>query len=86
MKRWIRLEGPEKILAWAAEIDRQIEWENMYAHKCQACLRVYKNDSVKQVIREHHQEKLADVILGEFQLTRFEPADSATLPLESPTN
>jgi hypothetical protein len=38
------------------------------------------------VIREHHQEKLADVTLGEFLLTRFEPTDSATLPLESPTS
>jgi hypothetical protein len=58
----------------------------MYPHNCQACLRVYKDDRVKQVIREHHQEKLADVILGEFLLTRFEPAESAALPPESPTS
>ncbi|WP_460972843.1 radical SAM protein [Prescottella soli] len=73
LKRWIRLEGPEKILAWAANIDPEIEWENMYAHKCQACLRLYKDDRVRAVIQEHHQEKIPDVLLGEFLLTRFEP-------------
>jgi hypothetical protein len=35
LKRWIRVEGPEKILAWASTIDPSIDWEDMYAHRCQ---------------------------------------------------
>jgi hypothetical protein len=66
LKRWIRVEGPEKILAWAADIDPQIEWEGMYAHRCQSCIRLYKDEKVRRVIREHHQEKLADVIFQEW--------------------
>lgn len=43
LKRWIHFKGPEKILAWAATKDPSIQWENMYAHQCQACLRIYKD-------------------------------------------
>jgi hypothetical protein len=72
LKRWIRVEGPEKILAWAASIDPEIEWEDQYAHKCQSCLRLYQDERVRAVIAEHHQEKLADIILAEFLLSHFE--------------
>jgi hypothetical protein len=84
LKRWIRLDGPEKILAWAAEIDPEIDWENIYAHKCQACLRVYKDDRVRAVIQQHHQEKFGDVLLGEFLLTRFEAPAAPIFPEETP--
>src|ERR1043166_5309197 len=30
LKRWLRVDGPEKILAWAATFDPSIKWENMY--------------------------------------------------------
>jgi Radical SAM superfamily len=65
LKRWIRIEGPERILAWAAQHDPSIEWENIYAHHCQACKRLYSDPKVRQVILEHHTEKLADVLLAE---------------------
>jgi MoaA/NifB/PqqE/SkfB family radical SAM enzyme len=84
LKRWIRLDGPEKILAWAAEIDPEIDWENKYAHKCQACIRLYKDERVRSVIQACHQEKFADVLLGEFLLTRFEAPALSTFPEESP--
>jgi hypothetical protein len=83
LKRWIRLDGPEKILAWAADIDPEIDWENMYAHKCHACLRLYKDDRVRSVIQHHHQEKFADVLLGEFLLTRFQTPTDPIFPIES---
>lgn len=83
LKRWIRLEGPEKILAWAAGIDPEIEWEDLYAHKCHACLRLYRDERVRAVITEHHQDKVPDVLLGEFLLTRFETS-GATLPEPDP--
>jgi hypothetical protein len=72
LKRWIRAEGPERILAWAATHDEGIDWENMYAHRCQACLRLYRDERVRAVIRERHQEKLADVIFAEWLMFHFE--------------
>nr|WP_239120978.1 radical SAM protein [Catellatospora chokoriensis] len=86
LKRWIRVEGPEKILAWAAAIDPEIEWENRYAHKCQSCLRLYQDERVRTVINEHHQEKIADIVLGEFLLEHFEPEAESGFPSELPTS
>jgi organic radical activating enzyme len=72
LKLWIKVEGPEKILAWAATHDPSIEWENMYSHRCQACLRLYQDPKVGEIIREHHQEKIADVLLGEWLLYKYQ--------------
>ena len=66
LKRWIRVEGPEKILAWAAEQDHTIDWENMYAHRCQACKRLYSDPKVRDVILSKHEEKIGDVLLQEW--------------------
>lgn len=68
LKRWIRVEGPERILAWAATKDASIQWEDYYAHRCQACIRLYTDDRIRQVIREHHKEKVPDVVLGEWMV------------------
>ena len=62
LKLWIHYKGPEKILAWAAEKNPTIVWENMYAHRCQACHRIYKDPEVSNVVREHYAELLADVL------------------------
>lgn len=62
LKVWIRYLGPEKILAWASEKNPDIKWEGLYAHHCQACLRVYKDPLVGEVIREHYQEMLGEVM------------------------
>ena len=71
MKRWIRVEGPERILAWAADRDPSTEWEGMYAHHCQACLRLYKDEAVRTVIRDHHREKVADVVYAEYAMDHY---------------
>ena len=76
LKRWIRVEGPEKILAWAAGHDPSIAWENLYGHKCQSCIRIYKDEKVRNVIREHHAEKLGDVFLGEWLLYQYRPEEN----------
>ncbi|MCQ6274661.1 radical SAM protein [Bacillus sp. V3B] len=80
LKRWIKIEGPEKILAWAAEHDPEIEWEDMYAHQCQACFRLYKDPKVRQVIRNHHQEKIADVLFSEWLMHHYNTKDNVSLP------
>lgn len=79
LKRWIRVEGPERILAWASDHDPRIEWENMYAHRCQACMRLYKDPAVRDVIAKHYMEKVADVVAGEWLLYNYDspPAQSA---------
>lgn len=77
LKRWIRYEGPERILAWAASYDPDIKWENMYAHRCQACIRMYQDPRVRRVIRDHHLDKLPDLMFGEWLLFKYagEPPD-----------
>ncbi|MET0752561.1 MAG: radical SAM protein [Pyrinomonadaceae bacterium] len=62
LKVWMRYKGPDKILAWAAEKNPEIKWENMYAHHCQACQRVYKDPKVIKVIREYYPEVIAEVL------------------------
>ena len=73
LKRWIRVEGPEKILAWASTKDPGIQWEGMYANRCQSCIRMYGDPRVRKVILEHHQEKIAEVLTTEWLLYHFEP-------------
>jgi len=53
LKQRIRREGPERILAWAAAHDPEIVWENMYAHRCQACLRLHQDPKVRKVLADH---------------------------------
>jgi organic radical activating enzyme len=59
LKLWIKVEGAEKILAWAATHDSSIEWENLYSHRCQ-----------------YHQEKIADVLLGEWLLYKYQKVEA----------
>ncbi|WP_144312304.1 radical SAM protein [Terriglobus saanensis] len=62
LKLWLRYKGPEKILAWASERDPSIQWENMYAHNCQACQRVYHDPKVAATILTHYKEAEAEII------------------------
>jgi organic radical activating enzyme len=77
LKQWIRIEGPEKILAWAATHDPEIQWEDMYAHRCQACLRLYKDPKVRQVIADNYLEKMADVLFAGWLIFGEVPTDEA---------
>ena len=62
LKIWLFVEGPEKILAWAASKDEKIIWENQYAHNCDACRRVFSDDLVMKSISSFYQEKFDDVL------------------------
>ena len=73
MKIWLHYEGPIKILAWAAEKNPAIKWENMYAHCCQACLRIYKDPVVMQTIKENYREKIGQVISSAWMEEVFIP-------------
>lgn len=67
LKIWLFVEGPERILAWAASKNEQIDWENRYAHNCDACRRIYRDPVVAQTIAEHFEERYDDV-LAKFRL------------------
>lgn len=80
LKRWLRVDGPEKILAWAASRNTELRWEDMYAHRCQACLRIYKDPAVRETIRRLHAEAIPDVVMAEYLLfhheTEIDPSTS----------
>jgi organic radical activating enzyme len=78
LKRWIRVEGPEKILAWAASINSEIVWEDMYAHRCQACVRLYTDMAVRETIAENYEDKIPDVLFGEWLLNHCSATESST--------
>jgi hypothetical protein len=66
LKLWMHYKGPDQILAWAASKDPSIAWEGLYAHRCQACARVYKDPRVGEIIREHYEEMVAEVLQTAF--------------------
>jgi hypothetical protein len=70
LKQWIMVEGPQKILQWAAGKDPSIEWEEKYAHICDACRRLHSDRRVLEIIARHVKEEVADIML------RFNMLDS----------
>jgi hypothetical protein len=62
MKLLLKYMGPEKLLHWAGGKNTAIKWENMYAHKCQACMRLYSDEEVADTILEHYEELLPDLL------------------------
>ena len=77
LKLWMRQEGPEKILHWAASHDPKIKWENMYAHRCQACARIYADHDVRKVLFDKYEEMIADVLAKAYL---FEKVDLKAVP------
>ncbi|MGF9816271.1 radical SAM protein [Bacillus toyonensis] len=71
LKRWLRVEGPEQIIAWAAEYNPNIKWEDMYAHRCQACIRLYQDPLIHEVIVQHYEEKIPDILFSEWLLHHY---------------
>jgi pyruvate-formate lyase-activating enzyme len=62
LKVWMHYKGPEKILAWAAQYNPEISWENMYGHRCQSCIRIYQDSKIHDVIREHYHEIIPELL------------------------
>lgn len=88
LKLWIRTYGPEKIIAWASEKNPSIQWENMYAHRCQACLRLYQDPVIGEVVREHYNEMLTQVLQAHWLDNEFIPQHLGELlqPIPNPQN
>ena len=61
MKLWLFTEGPEQILAWAGKKNPLVDWENRYAHNCDACRQVFSDPKVMDAISAHYREKVENV-------------------------
>lgn len=62
IKLWLRYYGPEKILEWVSEKNPSLDWQNKYAHKCQACMRIFKDPEIVKVIHQNADEIIGDLI------------------------
>lgn len=78
LKLLLHYKGPDKLLAWASTKNPEILWENLYAHKCQACLRIYKDPKVADVVRQHHTDLIADVLQAAWMEEEFYPSLTAS--------
>jgi len=58
----LRYIGPEKILSWAALKNKAIVWSGQYSHRCQFCMRIYKDKQVKECILKYFEEKISQII------------------------
>jgi MoaA/NifB/PqqE/SkfB family radical SAM enzyme len=63
LKIAIFVDGPERVLAWAASKNPSIDWEGRYSHHCHACLRVYSDPVVRRTIADHYRERVDDVLM-----------------------
>jgi organic radical activating enzyme len=75
MKAWLLVDGPEKILAWAAAKNSKIVWENRYAHHCHVCLALFRDAEVRETIRAHYRERIPDVLMRYALLLRAQQAE-----------
>lgn len=61
VKLLIKQIGPERLLARLAKSNPEIEWQDLYAHKCQACLRVFNDPVVLNAIKQNEHALTAEV-------------------------
>jgi organic radical activating enzyme len=73
LKVWLRYKGPEKIVAWAAAKDSNVDWENRYSHRCQACLRVYLDPRIREIVRLNYREMYGDVLQSVYLDEEYTP-------------
>jgi len=63
MKIWLFVDGPERILAWAASKNPQIDWEGRYMHHCHVCLALFQDPLVRETIADNYRERVDDVLM-----------------------
>jgi hypothetical protein len=73
LKIWVALDGPDHILAWAAQRDPEIPWEGRFAHHCDSCRFMYTDSRVRAVIGAHWEE-IADDVLFRFAAITTQPS------------
>lgn len=53
--------GPERLLAKVSAINPAIDWEDQYAHQCQACARVLTDETIHNTIRANEAHFWAEL-------------------------
>ncbi|AXE29510.1 hypothetical protein DK842_06100 [Chromobacterium phragmitis] len=48
----------------------------MYAHHCQACARIYRDEAVRRLVREHYEEMIAEVLQAAWLDEHHVPGES----------
>jgi hypothetical protein len=61
LKIWIKVDGPEGIIEYVKGKCPGIDTPK-FSHPCQACKFLYATPEIRSYIREHFQEKVADVL------------------------
>ena len=84
LKIWVALDGPDHILSWAAEKNRNVQWEGRFAHHCDSCRFMYTDPDVRAAIAAHWEE-VADDVLFRFAAITSPPAHRNDCAVESTT-
>jgi hypothetical protein len=71
--RWVAAEGPERVLAAAALRDETVAWQDRYAHRCQACVRVLRDRQARRAAEDCLPEKQTQIAFLETLLTPAVP-------------
>ncbi len=79
LKIWISVDGPKKILQFAAEKDSSISVP-ISAHPCEACALLYKRPEIQKVLLDHYEEKVADVFTRFYLSRAVRRAAAAQVP------
>jgi len=61
LKIWLKVDGPESIIKYVRS-RREVPGPASFSHPCQACGFMYSSPEIRSYIREHFQEKMADVL------------------------
>ncbi|HAZ08863.1 MAG TPA: radical SAM protein [Elusimicrobia bacterium] len=62
IKLWLRVEGPERILQFAASKNPRVVYPQDLSHPCQSCAELFRNQEVRKTLRDCYPEKIHDVI------------------------
>jgi hypothetical protein len=81
IKIWLRVDGPEKILHFAASKDPGVAFPDDAMHPCQVCARLFLDRRVKEALKRHYLEKVPDVM---FRYTMMRNLEARSDPSFAP--
>ncbi|MBX4163804.1 hypothetical protein [Priestia megaterium] len=62
MKIWIWVDGPESILYFASQKNKEIIYTGEYVHPCQTCVLIHNDKKVKETLLRYYHEKVNDIL------------------------
>jgi hypothetical protein len=67
LRRWIRIDGPERIIEYLQKRDPSIEYPWDRVHPCEACRDLHHRQDLRAAVRKYADDVSGDVLLR-FQL------------------